>query len=147
MYQAVMSLAETHDIYIGAAAVADYSPAAVAPQKIKKQEEQSTLTLTRTKDILAAVAALTKHPFTVGFAAETHDLENYAKNKLQQKRLDMIAANWVGGEQGGFESDQNALEVFWASGHESLAMTDKSELAQHLIELIARQIKPLAFSV
>ena len=146
MYQAVISRAETYDIYIGAAAVADYSPAMMAPQKIKKQDEQSTLTLTRTKDILAAVAALSRRPFTVGFAAETHDLENYAKSKLQQKRLDMIAANWVGGEQGGFESDQNALEVFWASGHQSLAMTDKFQLAKNLIDLIAQQMNPLAFS-
>jgi len=139
MYEAVISRAPDHAIYIGAAAVADYSPAIIQSEKIKKQEEQSTLIVQKTKDILAEVAALDKRPFTVGFAAETHDLEAYARDKLARKKLDMIAANWVGREQGGFDSEQNALHVFWENGEKTLAMMDKTRLAEQLINLIAER--------
>ena len=139
MYEAVMSRASDHAIYIGAAAVADYSPVIMQPEKIKKQEEQSTLILQKTKDILADVAKLDKHPFTVGFAAETHNLEVYARDKLARKKLDMIAANWVGQEQGGFDSEQNALHVFWEKGDKVFSMTDKTRLAEQLISLIAER--------
>jgi phosphopantothenoylcysteine decarboxylase/phosphopantothenate--cysteine ligase len=141
MYQAIVPIAPQHDVYIGAAAVADYSPLQVEPQKIKKQAQESTITLQKTKDILAAVAALPNHPFVVGFAAETDDLENYAKGKLVQKNLDMIAANWVGKEQGGFEKDENGLHVFWHNGDKILAMTDKKHLAKQLLDLIIEQMK------
>ena len=139
MYEAVMSRASDHAIYIGAAAVADYSPAIMEPEKIKKQEEQTTIILQKTKDILAEVANLDKRPFTVGFAAETHDLEAYARDKLARKKLDMIAANWVGRELGGFDSEQNALHVFWENGEKTLAMMDKTHLAEQLIRLIAER--------
>ena len=148
MYDAVMSRASNHAVYIGAAAVADYSPAIMQPEKIKKQEEQTTIILQKTKDILAEVAKLDKRPFTVGFAAETHELEVYARDKLVRKKLDMIAANWVGGEQGGFDSEQNALHVFWENGEKTLAMMDKTQLAERLIHLIAERfnekINPVA---
>ncbi|MCX7085997.1 MAG: bifunctional phosphopantothenoylcysteine decarboxylase/phosphopantothenate--cysteine ligase CoaBC [Methylococcales bacterium] len=143
MYQAVMSKVATHGIYIGAAAVADYSPVLTQPEKIKKQAEQLTLVLQKNKDILADVAAHTPRPFTVGFAAETHDLETYARDKLTRKNLDMIAANWVGQEQGGFDSEENALQVFWATGDKSLPMTDKAQLAEQLMALIAERLKAL----
>jgi phosphopantothenoylcysteine decarboxylase/phosphopantothenate--cysteine ligase len=139
MHEAVISRAEAHDIYIGAAAVADYTPVAVQPEKIKKQDEQTTITLQKTRDILAEVAQLARRPFTVGFAAETHDLENYALGKLTTKKLDMIAANWVGRDQGGFDSEQNALQVFWADGRQTLSMTGKTHLAEQLISLIAKK--------
>ncbi|MGZ8240849.1 MAG: bifunctional phosphopantothenoylcysteine decarboxylase/phosphopantothenate--cysteine ligase CoaBC, partial [Methylobacter sp.] len=139
MYAAVISRAPEHDIYIGAAAVADYSPVITQPEKIKKQEEQTTLTLQKTRDILAEVAQLEHRPFTVGFAAETHELEQYAQDKLARKNLDMIAANWVGRDQGGFDSDQNALEVFWENGQKTMAMTGKNQLAARLISLIAER--------
>ena len=119
---------------------ADYTPAVMQPEKIKKQGEETTLVLHKTKDILAIVAALPQRPFTVGFAAETTDLEAYALDKLARKNLDMIAANWVGREQGGFDSEQNALEVFWKDGKKFLAMTDKKRLAEQLIELIAERL-------
>ena len=141
MYQAVMSKVATQTIYIGAAAVADYSPVLSQPEKIKKQADQLTIVLQKNKDILAAGAADTSRPFTVGFAAETHDLENYARNKLSRKNLDMIAANWVGQEQGGFDSEQNALHVFWANGDKSFPMTDKTQLAKQLMALIAERIQ------
>jgi phosphopantothenoylcysteine decarboxylase / phosphopantothenate---cysteine ligase len=137
MYDAVLAQASNTDIYIGAAAVADYSPAVIGKAKIKKQAEQTELVLHKTKDILAAVAQLDNAPFTVGFAAETNDLEAYAQEKLHKKNLDMIAANWVGRGQGGFDSEQNALEVFWENGKVSLPMTDKNQLAEQLINLIA----------
>jgi phosphopantothenoylcysteine decarboxylase/phosphopantothenate--cysteine ligase len=142
MYQAVMSNAEQHDIYIGAAAVADYSPVLSEQQKIKKHTERSSVTLQKTKDILADVAKLPRNrPFTVGFAAETDNLEHYAKDKLIKKKLDMIAANWVGRDLGGFDSEQNALQVFWENGAKNLQMTDKKYLAEQLISLIAENIK------
>lgn len=141
MYAAVIAKASEHDIYIGAAAVADYSPVLIEKEKIKKQAEQTTLTLQKTRDILADVAQLTNRPFTVGFAAETHDLEQYAQDKLAKKNLDMIAANWVGRDLGGFDSDQNALQVFWKDGQKNLAMTDKNQLAEQLISLIVQRME------
>jgi phosphopantothenoylcysteine decarboxylase/phosphopantothenate--cysteine ligase len=139
MYNAVMAKAASCDIYIGAAAVADYSPQVVQTQKIKKQAAQTTIILEKTKDILAAVAGLEQRPFTVGFAAETHDLEIYAQHKLHEKNLDMIAANWVGREQGGFDSEQNALQVFWKNGEKILAMMDKTRLAEQFVLLCAER--------
>lgn len=144
MHAAVMARASGHDIYIGAAAVADYSPAVTESSKIKKCAAETTIILQKTRDILADVAALADRPFTVGFAAETHDLENYAQTKLMQKNLDMIAANWVGREQGGFDSEQNALQVFWLNdqktfGQKTLPMMDKNHLAQQLIHLISER--------
>jgi phosphopantothenoylcysteine decarboxylase / phosphopantothenate---cysteine ligase len=138
MYAAVMTKATNCDIYIGAAAVADYRPIP-HPQKIKKHTEQLMLTLEKTQDILAAVASLAQRPFTVGFAAETHDLEIYAQNKLRAKNLDMIAANWVGREQGGFDNEQNALQVFWQTGQKNLAMMNKTDLARQFIVLCAKK--------
>jgi phosphopantothenoylcysteine decarboxylase/phosphopantothenate--cysteine ligase len=137
MYEAVMSRAEQVDIYIGAAAVADYSPTLIQSEKIKKQDSQTFIVLQKTKDILADVAQLNKRPFTVGFAAETANLEAYAKDKLIRKNLDMIAANWVGRDQGGFDSEQNALQVFWKEGQKNLAMMNKQQLAEQLLRLIA----------
>jgi len=136
MYTAILDIAETQDIYIGAAAVADYAPIDVKNYKIKKQAQENILILEKTKDILAAVACLNKRPFVVGFAAETDDLAVYARGKLVRKKLDMIAANWVGKTQGGFENDENALEVFWHNGQHSLPMQDKQQLAKALLALI-----------
>jgi phosphopantothenoylcysteine decarboxylase/phosphopantothenate--cysteine ligase len=137
MYDAVMANIKEADIYIGAAAVADYRPLSAEKDKIKKQAEQSNVVLVKTKDILSDVAQLKDPPFTVGFAAETSNLETYALNKLNDKRLDMVAANWVGKGHGGFDSEQNALEVFWNNGRISLEMMDKKQLAEQLINLIA----------
>jgi phosphopantothenoylcysteine decarboxylase/phosphopantothenate--cysteine ligase len=140
MYEAVISRAGENAVYIGAAAVADYSPVMMQAEKIKKQDEQSSLILRKNKDILTDVAKLDTHPFTVGFAAETHNLEVYAKDKLARKNIDMIAANWVGQEQGGFDSEQNALHVFWESGDKNFEMTTKSQLAEQLLNLIAERL-------
>lgn len=141
MHEAVLAKAKKVDVYIGAAAVADYTPATVQQQKIKKQGNETTIVLNKTRDILADVAQLPQNrPFTVGFAAETHELERYALSKLTQKKLDMVAANWVGRDEGGFEDDQNALQVFWHGGSVSLKMADKVILAEQLIKLIAEKL-------
>lgn len=139
MYEAVMSRASDHDIYIGAAAVADYSPVDSALQKIKKQSDQMVLTLRKNPDILASVAALPNAPFTVGFAAETEQLEEYARAKLKAKGLDMIAANRVGQPQGGFDSLENALHIFWPNGHRYLPMAPKTLLAKQLIKIVGER--------
>lgn len=139
MHAAVLASAPECDIFIGAAAVADYRPAEVAPTKIKKTDARLNLALERTPDILATVAALNPKPYTVGFAAETNRLEEYARGKLENKGLDMIAANWVGGPQGGFDRDDNALHVFWPGGETQLPLTTKSHIASQLITLIAQR--------
>lgn len=136
MYAAVMSQASTLDIFIGAAAVADYRPVTTAEQKLKKSSATMQLALERNPDILATVAALEARPFTVGFAAETHDLEPHARSKLESKGVDMIAANKVG-KGLGFDADENALQVFWQAGGVVLPQTRKTKLARQLIDLIA----------
>ncbi len=139
MHAVVFETIKNCDIFIGAAAVADYRPVQMRDEKIKKNADQITLILQKNPDILADVAALDSPPFTVGFAAETNDLAKYARDKLVRKKLNMIAANWVGREEGGFERDENALDVFWQDGQKTLAMTEKSELAKQLIALIAER--------
>ncbi len=139
MYEAVMARVKITDIYIGAAAVADYRPVIAQERKIKKQHDESSVTLCKNPDIIATVAAQSAKPFVVGFAAETDDLENYAIGKLRAKKLDMIAANWVGRSEGGFDSELNALQVYWDGGHQRLAMTEKHQLAEQLLLLIAER--------
>lgn len=127
------------DVFIASAAVADYRPASPADRKIKKTEESLTLDLTRTPDVLAGVAALDDRPFTVGFAAETNDVEANARKKLEGKRLDMIAANRVG-EGIGFDCDDNALQVIWPDGERRLGPAEKSALAEELVALIGEKL-------
>lgn len=136
MYGAVLARAGQADIYIGTAAVADYAPEA-APHKIKKDAASMALNLLKTRDILSAVSGLSEsRPFTVGFAAETQNLEGYARGKLVDKSLDMVAANQVGAGLG-FEVDDNALYVCWPGGETRLPSAPKSILAHQLLTLIA----------
>ncbi|MCW0387879.1 Coenzyme A biosynthesis bifunctional protein CoaBC [Xanthomonas sacchari] len=129
------------DIYIGTAAVADYTPKQVAAQKIKKSGETLTLELTRTPDILAEVAAQTQAlKLVVGFAAETHDIERYARGKLADKHLDLIVANRVGVAGNGFESDQNAATAYWQDGERDFPAVSKTQLAEQLLDLIAQRL-------
>lgn len=143
MYAAVLG-ALPADVYIGAAAVADFTPRSVAAGKIKKQAGMDTLTLelVRTPDILAEVATHALRPrLVVGFAAETDHVEQYARGKLERKHLDLIAANRVGVIGSGFESDDNALVVYGRDGFEqALGPAPKSELAGNLLELIATRL-------
>lgn len=136
MYDAVIHRIEQMDMFIGTAAVADYSPDRPAVTKIKKEQGSMELSLGRTRDILATVAAAGKPIFTVGFAAETTDLEAHARHKLKNKKLDMVAANWVG-EGKGFDTDNNALQVFWQGGSTDIPEDDKQVVARKLVSLIA----------
>lgn len=136
MLDAVMAKIQDCDIFISAAAVADYRAAEMATHKIKKKADEMRIELAKTTDIIAQVAALPKPPFTVGFAAETQTVAAYARDKLERKKLDMIAANLVGVEGTGFDSLENALTVLWKEGEVELARNTKTVLAQQLLELI-----------
>jgi phosphopantothenoylcysteine decarboxylase/phosphopantothenate--cysteine ligase len=141
MYDAVMPRMDDVDIYIGTAAVADYRPQTVATGKIKKDADTLTLNLVRNPDILASVKRRYPASFCVGFAAETDNLEHYARNKLHDKGIDMIAANWVGmqGGEGGFGSDENALRLVWREGELELPLASKTKLARELVGHIAQR--------
>lgn len=131
------------DAYIGAAAVADFTPARVAPGKIKKStgSEGLTLQLVRTRDILAELAVHPSRPgLVVGFAAETDDVERHARAKLADKQLDLIAANRVGGAGSGFESDDNALVIYGSDLALPLGPASKHELAGQLLDLICQRL-------
>jgi phosphopantothenoylcysteine decarboxylase/phosphopantothenate--cysteine ligase len=138
MQAVVLEQALQADIFIATAAVADYRPRQVATAKIKKDAESLTLELERNPDILAAVAARSGAPFCIGFAAETDDLAAQARKKRLAKGLDLVAANWVGAAGQGFNSEDNALELFWEGGQQSLPLAPKTRLARQLIEVIAR---------
>lgn len=146
MHEAVMAElgAGACDAYIGAAAVADFTPRAFAGSKLKKVPGTETLTLelVKTRDILAEVALHVRRPaLVVGFAAETEDVATYARGKLERKRLDLICANRVGIGATGFESDDNALLVLGHGGFErALGPASKTELAARLLDLIAERL-------
>jgi phosphopantothenoylcysteine decarboxylase/phosphopantothenate--cysteine ligase len=141
MRDAVLALVPEADLFVGAAAVADYAPAHRADQKIKKDAAKLSLELAPTPDILAEVAALKKRPFTVGFAAETERLKEHALQKLSRKRLDMIAANRVGVDGGGFESEFNEILLLTADGEQNLGSGSKRDLARRLIGAVATRLK------
>jgi phosphopantothenoylcysteine decarboxylase/phosphopantothenate--cysteine ligase len=140
MYEAAMARAGTAGIYIGAAAISDYRAASIQLHKIKKKTDTLALELVKSPDLLAAIAALDPGPFTVGFAAETQRLEEYARAKLTGKHLDMIIGNLVGSDLG-FDQDENSALVLWEGGSETLPRTGKTELAQQLIALIAARYR------
>ncbi|MFP2769131.1 bifunctional phosphopantothenoylcysteine decarboxylase/phosphopantothenate--cysteine ligase CoaBC [Oceanisphaera sp. KMM 10153] len=140
MHGVVMDHIDTQQIFIACAAVADYAPKTVASHKIKKTSADTmVIELTKNPDIVANVAALPNKPFTVGFAAETRDVEKYARDKLSRKKLDMIVANNVAKAGQGFNADDNALSVFWPEGQTDLPLAGKTELARHLLTLIAEK--------
>jgi phosphopantothenoylcysteine decarboxylase/phosphopantothenate--cysteine ligase len=143
MYDAVHARIGSAVIFIGIAAVADYRPASVAEQKIKKSAERLTIELVRNPDILASVAALKPAPFTVGFAAETEHLEAAARAKLAAKGVDLIAANLVGGPVGGFGVDENRLLLVDLAGSTELPLAPKSQLARALIQHIANKFNKI----
>jgi phosphopantothenoylcysteine decarboxylase/phosphopantothenate--cysteine ligase len=138
MLNAVLKNLDGVDIFVATAAVADYRPASPVECKIKKTNESMDLKMERTVDILATVAARAPRPFVVGFAAETDSVEQYARQKLLKKNLDMIAANEVGHDKV-FEKDDNALLVLWRDGRRELPRAPKVTLARDLIALIAER--------
>ena len=141
MYTAVMQAMPGTDIFVGCAAVADYRPKTLVNEKIKKKDDELTLTFVKNPDILSDVAHLPEPPFTLGFAAETQRVAEYAKDKLVRKKLNMIAANDVSQQGIGFNSDQNALHVFWPDGEKKLNLADKKQLAIQLMTLVAEKLK------
>jgi len=139
MFDVVLAHSKEADIFIATAAVADYSPSKIASHKVKKNKSEIQLNLSKTKDILQKVASLQAAPFCVGFAAETENVEDYARVKLDKKKLDIVAANLVGAEGSGFNSDNNALTVLWSNGRIELGNKPKSALAKELVTLIAKK--------
>ena len=138
MYAATHKNIKGIDIFIAAAAVSDYRPASSSQQKIKKSEETMRLDLVRSEDILASVAALDDAPFTIGFAAETENVHDYALGKLANKKLDMIVANKVG-DDCGFDCDDNVVDVYWRDGEQSFPRAAKTELAHQIVRLVAER--------
>lgn len=136
MLEACQLAVSNADIFIATAAVADYTPAVVANQKIKKSTDELSLALTKTTDILATLSLANPKLFSVGFAAETNDVLTYARSKLERKGLKMVAANLVGDGKA-FDQDNNALEVVWQGGSTSLPDMNKKQLAQELMKLIS----------
>ena len=142
MLAASMEGLENCDLFIGAAAVADYRPVAIAEHKIKKgNEEIMELRLVKNPDIIATVAKHTHRPFTVGFAAETRDVIHYARDKLTRKNLDLVIANDVSVPGIGFNSNENQVTLVTADKATTLPQTSKRLLAKQLIDQIALQLK------
>jgi phosphopantothenoylcysteine decarboxylase/phosphopantothenate--cysteine ligase len=142
MHQTVMEKAQSSDIFIACAAVADYRPEQIASQKIKKTDDSDNMLVKMVKnpDIVTSVAQLTTgRPFTVGFAAETQDIAHYARGKLVKKNLDLICANDVSIQGQGFNSNNNALTLYWPEGELLLPLESKDKLAlaimQHINQL------------
>ncbi len=138
------SVAEGCDLFIATAAVADYRPANVAEQKIKKVGDAISIELVKNPDIVATIAQLPNRPFVLGFAAETERVEDYARGKLSAKKLDMIACNDVSRTDIGFQSDDNAMIVFWRNnGRAQLDKSPKAHIARALVALCAQQMNNL----
>jgi len=141
MHQAALATLSSADIFIACAAVADYRAEQVHNEKMKKQTDTDSITLTLVKnpDIIADVASASNRPFCVGFAAETNDLEAYALGKLKRKNLDLIAANDVSVADQGFNSDNNALTIFAKDARFDIALNSKKEVAIQLLKIISQQ--------
>ncbi|ELY4721537.1 bifunctional phosphopantothenoylcysteine decarboxylase/phosphopantothenate--cysteine ligase CoaBC [Cronobacter sakazakii] len=137
MEAAVQQRAQQQQIFIGCAAVADYRAETISSEKIKKQGDELTLKMVKNPDIVAGVAALSQNrPYVVGFAAETNNVEEYARQKRQRKNLDLICANDVSQAGHGFNSDTNALHLFWQEGDKVLPLERKALLGQRLLDEI-----------
>lgn len=145
MCAAALQAAQNADLFVGAAAVADYRPAKVADEKIKKKSDRLALDLTRNDDILVCVREAFPALFMVGFAAETEHLEAHARDKLARKKLDLIAANWVG-QNRAFDRDDNQLNVYWPDGSRELTHGAKDQLARELAALIVERFELRAAS-
>ena len=136
MRAAVLEAATQADIYVGAAAISDYRPGVVEEQKIKKKADSLQIDMVKSRDILAEVAALPSGPFTVGFAAETQNLEEHARAKLVGKKLDMIVGNLVG-KNLCFDQDENSVLMLWQGGSEQVERMPKAQLADRIIATVA----------
>jgi len=136
MHQQALNYAKKCTTFVACAAVADYRVANISEQKIKKTNDAMQLELVKNHDIVADVASLTNKPFIVGFAAETQNVEHYARGKLMRKNLDLIAANDVAKSGQGFNSDNNALTLFSAIDKTEIPLANKNIIAKQLVSLI-----------
>ena len=145
MEQAVLKEYDSTDVVIKSAAVADYRPKETAPQKIKKSDGELTLTLVRNPDILYELGQRKKQQILVGFAAETNDLEAYAKKKLEKKNLDFIVANDVSASDAGFGTDNNRVQIFYRDGREETQpLMSKMKLAGLILDRVKEQIDEMS---
>jgi phosphopantothenoylcysteine decarboxylase/phosphopantothenate--cysteine ligase len=133
MLDASLAEAPGCDIFIGVAAVADYRPASVAAQKLKKTAQSLKLELVRNPDIISTIASLEQRPFTVGFAAETEDVDANGASKLQRKKLDLLFANHATST---FGSDAITASALWSDGRATLGPGNKSLVARQMLALI-----------
>ncbi|PXY90692.1 bifunctional phosphopantothenoylcysteine decarboxylase/phosphopantothenate--cysteine ligase CoaBC [Gilliamella apis] len=144
MYDEALVLAKKSTIFISCAAVADYRAETIAKNKIKKTDDSNELVikLVKNPDIVASIAGLKEYrPFVVGFAAETNDVKAYALKKLTTKNLDLICANDVSDQNIGFNSDQNALTLYWQNGEQTLPLSSKQKLAKQLLQAVITRYK------
>ncbi|MBS0849762.1 bifunctional phosphopantothenoylcysteine decarboxylase/phosphopantothenate--cysteine ligase CoaBC [Citrobacter sp. JGM124] len=137
MHDTVQANVTGQHIFIGCAAVADYRAATIADTKIKKQGDEITIKMVKNPDIVASVATRSTHrPYVVGFAAETNNVEEYARQKRASKQLDLICANDVSHPESGFNSDNNSLHLFWEEGDKVLPFAPKARLGHLLLDEI-----------
>lgn len=141
MYDEVFKYYEKADIAIASAAVADYAPKIVAKEKIKKSEEEFTIELVKNPDILKTMGEKKTHQFLVGFALETQNEEENAKNKLQKKNLDMIVLNSLRDEGAGFQKDTNKVKILTHSEQKEFSLKSKDEVAKDILDFVETQLK------
>ncbi len=142
MYDAVMHHISGMDVYIGTAAVSDYSPVKASDSKIKKDGSSSpmVLELKENQDILKSVSELEQRPYVVGFAAETNDLIKNAEKKLSNKNLDLIIANDVSNKDIGFDSDDNEVTLITKKGKHLIERQNKRKVSKKIIDFISGRI-------
>ena len=141
MANAVLNHFDTMDVVVKTAAVSDYRPKSESPRKIKKARDEMTLNLIRNQDILKTLGRKKKRQFLVGFAAETDELQNNAKKKLEEKNLDILVGNLIGSPDAGFESDNNTVSLFFRDGTvESWPAMTKDTVAHALLDRVARMM-------
>lgn len=145
LFDAVISQIDDVDLFFSVAAVADYTPKTVLPQKMKKSGDVLTLNLVPTEDVLAHVAGLKKPPFCIGFAAESQNVVELAAKKREKKRIPLIVANHANSAIG---ADENAVTLLWDAGRRTIARAPKRVVARHIVEeaakLYAMQLRPSA---
>ncbi len=152
MHEAVMRVASNADVVIMAAAVADYTPASPADQKVQKSDGPMTLTLQRTKDILADLGSMrsglgSTGPVLVGFAAETRDVVASAREKRARKKIDLIVANDVSQPGQGFDADTNAVTIVGEDGEDQIPLQSKARIAGVILDRVEQLLRSRAGNI
>jgi phosphopantothenoylcysteine decarboxylase/phosphopantothenate--cysteine ligase len=142
LHDAVHRAVRDCDVLVMCAAVSDYKPARVEPRKMKKRKEPFALELIPTRDILASLPRENRDYLVVGFAAETHDLESNAQNKLLAKNCDAIVANDVSKTDSGMESDENEVTIFFRGGEiKTISRASKKIIGRELVKIISKMLE------